>query len=169
MLKDAIREAARAAIQARFQLRDEVLIADLEKLASQARSIGSGDEMARIGVRVRLTCEHDLFERAHMVWTSLKRAHQDYGAPKSATLLDDFLTEAQRHMKDAGLNLASRLEQFSEPFSPLFSVRGGLDARWLSNLCRRAMERYAGDMETYVEGVRWGLKSLMSSLRDNET
>lgn len=165
MLKDAIREAARAAIQARFQLRDEVLIADLEKLASQARSIGSGDEMARIGVRVRLTCEHDLFERAHMVWNSLKRAHQDRGAPKSPTLMEDLMAESQHHMKQAGLNLAGSLERFSPSFAPLFVGRGGLDGRWLSGLCRRAIERYATNMEEYVAGVRWGLRSLVSSLR----
>lgn len=160
MLKDAIREAARSAIQSRFQLRDEVLIADLEKLASQAEGITSGDDLARVGVRLRLACEHDLFDRAQMIWLGLKRAHQDHGAPKSPTLLEDLLAESQRHMKEAGLNLAARLEQFSASFKPLFASRSGLDARWLSSLCRRAIERYAADMEQYASGVGWGLRSL---------
>ncbi len=162
MLKDVIREAARAAVQARFQLRDEVLIADLQKLAAQAETIAAGDdEMARISVRLRLACEHDLFERAQMIWLGLKRAHQEHGAPKSATLLDDLLAESHQLMKEAGLNLAARLEQFSTAFRPVIGSRGGLDARWLSNLCRRAMERYGADMEDYVLRVRGGFRSLV--------
>ena len=166
MLKEAIRETARTAIQARFQLRDEVLLADLQRLSDQAEGIVSSDELVKIGVHLRLVCEHDLFERAHMVWASIKRAHQDHGAPKTSTLMNDIQNEAQIHMKEASLNLAGRLEKFADPFRPFFAGRRGLNARWLGRLCQRAIERYATDMEDYVAHVRWGLGSLVSSLRE---
>jgi hypothetical protein len=167
MLSDSIREQARAAIAARFKLRDDVLVKELEQLASKAADETEVDEVNRLGIRLRLICEHDLFERAFIVWNNLKRAHEEFGAVKSQGLMVDFVTEARAHMKEATISLASHLSRHSDDLARAFKGRNGLDAKWLGKLRDRSIEKYSHDMEDYINSLSWGFKSLVGGMRGN--
>ena len=163
MLSESIREQARVAIDARFSLRDDVLIKELEQLASRAADEPDVDEVNRLGIRLRLICEHDLFERAFMVWNNLKRAHEEFGAVKSQGLMQDFLLESRVHMKEATISLASHLSSHSNELAQAFQGRMGLDAKWLGKLRDRAIEKHSRDIEEYINSLSWGFKSLVGS------
>ena len=162
MLSESTRVHAKQAIDARFRLRDDVLAEELQRLAAKAADETDIDEMSRMGVRLRSICEHDLFERAFIVWNNLKRAHQECGAVKAQGLMNDLVTEAQLHMKDTTVSLASHLRRHSAELRSAFQGQSGLDAAWLANLRNRAIEKYSRDIEAYVESLSWGLKSLVS-------
>lgn len=151
MLDDETREAARSAIESRFLLRDEQLDNQLAELASRASNLRTSDEFAQIDVRLRLACEHDLFERAHIVWNSLKRAHQDSRRRRSRgpELLMNCKDDLHVYMRDAAINLANRLAEHAAPLGPAFSGPNALDARWIGRLQRTAEERQARDMAAY--------------------
>ncbi|MDJ0657190.1 MAG: hypothetical protein QNJ40_23725 [Xanthomonadales bacterium] len=161
MLSDAVRQTASQAIQARFALRDDVLKNELEQLAGKAIQLHDSEEIAKISVRLRLACEHDLFERAFIVWNNLKRAHEEHGGPKSATLLEDFLADARMFMKEASVNLANRLAEHVEEFGPIFTGPQALNAEWIAALRQRALERHHKEMEEHVRKVSSGFRNLM--------
>lgn len=161
MLSESVREQARVAIDARFSLRDDVLIKELEQLASRAADEPDVDEINRLGIRLRLICEHDLFERAFIVWNNLKRAHEEFGAVKSQGLMQDFLLESRVHMKEATISLASHLSSHSSELAQAFQGRMGLDAKWLGKLRDRAIEKHSRDIEDYISSLSWGFKSLV--------
>ena len=167
MLSDSVRKQARAAIDARFRLRNEVLAKELEQLASKAADEPDVDEVNRLGIRLRLICEHDLFERAFIVWNNLKRAHEEFGAVKSQGLMRDFLLETRLHMKEATISLASHLSGHSEALARAFQGRSGLDAKWLGKLRDRSIEKYSHDMEEYINSLSWGFKSLVGGGTDH--
>ena len=154
MLDDAIRQAARGAIESRFMLRDEQLEDQLAKLAQSAASTQTADDFAKVAVRLRLACEHDLFERAHIVWSSLQRAHQQLDNTRTPELLKDLCEDLHLYMKDASVNLANQIGRHSEPLAPAFRGPDPLDADWLRRLLRLAEERQLKAMEAYVNSRR---------------
>ncbi|MEM1092778.1 MAG: hypothetical protein AAF552_17600 [Pseudomonadota bacterium] len=158
MLDDAIRQAARGAIESRFMLRDEELDSQLSKLAQSAASHQDADDFAKVAVRLRLACEHDLFERAHIVWMALKRAHQDIDNTQTPQLLKDLCQDLHLFMKDASVNLANQIGRYSEPLAPAFRGPDPLDAAWLRRLLRLAEERQLKAMESYVNSRRSSLR-----------
>jgi hypothetical protein len=165
MLSDAIRQQARTAIQSRFHLRDEVLHKELEQLAAKTIDRLDAEDVSKLNIRLRLICEHDLYERAFIIWNNLKKAHEECGGMKSNGLIQDFLIEARMHMQDASLNLADHLKKNSDALAPAFQGRGALNADWLASLRSRALERYTKDMEEYIEGLSWGIRSVISNMR----
>lgn len=165
MLSDAIREQARTAIQSRFQLRNEVLAKELDQLAARPVDPMDSEEVSRLSIRVRLICEHDLFERAFIVWNNLKKSHEECGGVKSNGLIQEFLAEARLYMQEASLNLAEHLRKHSENLAPAFAGGGAISAEWLASLRSRALEKYTKDMEEYIEGLSWGIRSVLSNMR----
>ena len=160
MLSFSIREQASLAIRARFVLRDDVLAEELQQLVFKSEDETEIDEINRMGIRLRLICEHDLFERAFIVWNNLKRAHEESGAVKSKGLMQDFLTESRTHMKQATISLAGHLSGHAEALARAFQGPKGMDAKWLGKLRDRSIEKHSSDMEDYINSLSWGIKSL---------
>jgi len=163
MLSDAIRQQARLAIQSRFQLRDEVLVKELDQLSSKRVDADDDDAVSKLNIRLRLLCEHDLFERAFIVWNNLRKAHEECGGSRSNELLSDFIKEARQYMEEATINLAGHLKRSSDVLAPAFAGRSAITAEWLAKLRRYALEKQSKDMEDYIQGLSWGLRSLIGS------
>ena len=159
MLTDQVREAARQSITPRFEILDEVLCERLARLASQAQSVTLADELASIGVNVRLACEHDLNERAFAAWRALKRNHQVLDGHSSTALRRSLRIELHIYMSDASINLANRLAEHAEALAPTFAGEQPLDVAWIKRQQRLAEEKQLKDIESYLQNLHRSLKS----------
>lgn len=162
MLTDKLREAARQAIQPRFDLLDEQLDERLDELAAQALRLTRADELAKVGVKVRLVCEQDLNERAFAAWRALRRVHENLDGHRSEGLQKQFKTELHRYMTDASVNLANHLADHGEALAPTFSGQQPLDPQWLRRQQRLAEEKQHKEIEAYVSRLHRSLKSWVS-------
>lgn len=162
MLDDKIREAARLAIQPRFELLDQTLDDQLDELTASARRLTRADELAHVGVKVRLVCEHDLNERAFAAWRAIRRAHEAMDHHRSDGLLKAIKSELHLYMADACVNLANRLADHADALAPTFSGSQPLDPAWLRRMQRLAEEKQMKEMEQYVSHLHRSLKSWVS-------
>lgn len=157
MLDELFQQKTDQAVASRFQLRDETLKKDLDDLVARTGSYADPQEREKLGVKLRLICERDLYERARMVWMSVKRAHEDGSGKKSSSLIEELLSEVQRHMKPASIHLANELASRSEELGPAFCGFGQLNADWVAKLRGRSVERVAKDIDEYVSKLKRGI------------
>ena len=157
MLNESVSAQARQSIEARYRLRDETLAKELDDLAARFGRDRSGEEQERLGVKLRLICERDLFDRAAIAWGGLRRAHEEAGGARRPGLVATFLAELDGYMRTAALGLANQLRRHSAALGPAFNGSRAIDAEWLARLRQRAAERQAQDIETYVASLRRGM------------
>ncbi len=165
MSNNGLEDKLDSAIASRFQIRDETLDKALEELAVRTRNNYDEDWPTALGIKLRLVCEQDLYERAYIVWQALRKDHESAGKVKTASLMKDFRASMRKHMQLASLNLANHLRKYSEDLEPAFTSKNALDAAWLARLRDRASERYAKDMNEYVSRLNWGLRNLVGGFK----
>ena len=151
MLPEDVIETARVEIENRFAARDETLVRDLKTIAAGAES---GSRAERLGIDVRIAAERDLFERAAIVWSALRRCYRDRGRGRYPSLGPDLLLAMSQFMTEAGVNLASHLREHRDDLAPVFTGANPINAKWLKALRGRAIDRHAADVDRFVRSGR---------------
>ncbi len=152
MLKPETLDAALESVHTRFELRDEVLHKELESLSHNIEGQSTSDQLARYGVKLRLICERDMSDRAQIIWSSLRRAHEKSGEGKGVDLLNDLIAQTKELMRQESIRLAGTLSSYRKYITPLMSGSRRKDAEWLTKIRRMAMEKFQSDMEKYATG-----------------
>ena len=157
MLKESVKAQAGQSIEARFQLRDEVLKKALEEIAIRVRRDATGEERNRLGVQLRLACERDMIERANLVWDALFKAHQDLDGKGRPRLKASMLKEIDAHMRTAAISLAAQLKEYRTEFKPAFRGNNAINAEWVARLRQHAADQQRQKVENYVAQLKRGL------------
>lgn len=150
------------AVEARFELRDNVLKKELDDLAVRiARSKASGDDEA-VGVKLRLICEQDLQDRAQMTWASIRKIHSEEVGTATPNLSSELIGELESYMRRATLSLAGHLRSRAKEFASEFSGQTPINADWMARQRQNAIDSQRKAIDEYVSGLRKGVRRLLS-------
>lgn len=158
MLKDKVVEAANAAVETRFKLRDQALAKELDALAQKIQSGGFDDEEERMGVQLRLICEQDLETRAQSAWGAIKKAHQSLDGKRTEDLASELMGLLNDAMKRGAVSLANHLRERHTALSQALGGATPVDAQYLTRQWQRAADDRRSDVGAYVSKLRKPLR-----------